>query len=75
MAEVIGDTAVTDEQEAWLGLIQAHLAQNLNIDRHDFDELPALSRKGGWGRANRVFAGDLDKWLQNLNRAVATVRG
>lgn len=71
LADVIGDTPVTEEQEAWLGLIGAHLTENLTIDRHDFDELPALSRKGGWNRANRVFGGDLNKWVRNLNRAVA----
>ena len=38
------------------------------IDRDDFDTVPVLSNRGGWGRANRVFDGDLADFLEELNR-------
>ena len=72
LADVVSETVVTDEQEQWLTLIQAQLVANLTIHQNDFEDLPALSRKGGWNRANRAFGGSLDTWVGKLNRAVAT---
>lgn len=59
------------EQEQWLTRIREHLVQNLSIDQDDFDTLPIFSRAGGWGRANRVFEGNLSRLLKELNQSIA----
>jgi type I restriction enzyme, R subunit len=59
---------LTDEQTQWLGYIREHLIANLSIDHEDFDDVPILSNRGGWGRANRVFDRDLDDLLADLNK-------
>ena len=48
--------------------IRQHLVQNLSIDREDFDVIPVLLDRGGWGRANRVFDGQLDRTARELNK-------
>ncbi|MDG3008481.1 type I restriction endonuclease subunit R [Paludisphaera mucosa] len=65
-----GKTFSADE-ERWLGRIREHLAANLSIDRDDFDDVPVLSREGGWVQANRVFQGKLAGLLLELNEAMA----
>jgi|Deesub1362A_J573_1020465.scaffolds.fasta_scaffold01045_13 type I restriction enzyme R subunit len=60
----------TEEQLKWLNLIKAHLEINLAIDREDFDEIPAFTRKGGWKVANKVFD-NLEELLKEINEAVA----
>jgi type I restriction enzyme R subunit len=40
---------------------------NLSIDQADFDIVPVLSDRGGWGRANRVFDGRLVDLIARLN--------
>ena len=42
--------------------------QNLSIDRDDFDNVPVLANRGGWGRANRVFDGHLAELLADVNK-------
>lgn len=59
---------LTPEQEKWLAYIRGHLVANLSIDREDFELVPVLSDHGGWGRANRVFDGQLEEFMQNLNK-------
>jgi type I restriction enzyme R subunit len=59
---------LTPEQKQWLGYIHQHLVANLSIDREDFDIVPVLSDQGGWGRANRVFAGLLPVLIETLNK-------
>jgi len=51
----------------WMEYIRQHLVANLSIEREDFDAIPVLSDHGGWGRANRVFDGQLDELLGQLN--------
>ena len=48
--------------------IRQHLVQNLSIEREDFEDIPVLSDRGGWGRANRVFDGQLAELLDDLNK-------
>ncbi len=45
----------TPDQQQWLHRIEAHLAENLSIDKDDFDVTPSLEGAGGWGKANRDF--------------------
>lgn len=59
------------EQEQWIDYIRAHLIENLSINREDFDTQPKLSGPGGWGKANRIFAGRLAELLTKLNEAIA----
>ncbi len=60
----------SDEQVKWLDYIRQHMIANLSIDREDFDTVPVLSNRGGWGRANRVFDGKLPELMAKLNREV-----
>src|SRR5262249_13779812 len=61
---------LTEEQAKWLGYIRQHLVANLSIDPDDFDNVPVLSNRGGWGRANKVFDGELDAFLEDVNKEV-----
>jgi len=65
---VIAGRQLTDDQAKWVEHIRQHLVANLSIDRDDFDTVPVLSNRGGWGRANRVFDGELADFLEDLNR-------
>ena len=67
LARVVADRNFTAEQETWLGFIRQHLIANLSIDQQDFDLVPVLSQRGGWGRANRVFDGELTALLGRFN--------
>ncbi len=62
---------LTREQELWLGRIRGHLVANLSIDREDFETIPVLQQAGGWGRADRVFGGELGGLIRSLNEAIA----
>lgn len=59
---------LTVDQQKWIEYIRQHLVQNLSIERDDFDVIPVLFDRGGWGRANRVFGGHLDGLINDLNR-------
>lgn len=59
---------LTESQLKWLEYIRQHLVQNLSIEREDFDVIPILFDRGGWGPANRAFDGRLDELLKDLNR-------
>ncbi len=65
---VIAGRDVTDSQAKWMEYIRQHLVQNLSIEREDFEAIPVLSDHGGWGRANRVFEGQLSELLEDLNK-------
>jgi type I restriction enzyme, R subunit len=71
VAKVTAGKTFTPEQKQWLDLIEAHLAQNLTIERDDFDILPVFTRKGGLSQATRVFGGQIDGLIQQLNEAIA----
>jgi type I restriction enzyme R subunit len=59
---------LTDEQAKWMDYIRQALVKNLSIDRDDFDDVPVLSRPGGWGKADRVFDRRLEELLAELNQ-------
>ena len=71
MMRISGSHAFTPEQMEWLGRIRIHLVQNLSISRDDFDDIPVFSHVGGWGRANKAFAGRLSELLKKINEAIA----
>jgi type I restriction enzyme R subunit len=62
---------LTPEQQQWLDKIRAHLIENLSISKEDFDTIPIFSNEGGWGRANRVFDGNLPALIHQWNEAIA----
>lgn len=70
-AKVTAGKSFTPDQQQWLGLIEAHLIQNLTIDASDFDLLPVFNRRGGLSQATRVFAGQLGDIIHRLNEAIA----
>jgi type I restriction enzyme, R subunit len=65
---VVAGRELTDAQVKWMEYIRQHLVQNLSIEREDFEAIPVLSDHGGWGRANRVFEGQLSELLEDLNK-------
>jgi type I restriction enzyme, R subunit len=67
VAKVTARRQLTEEQQRWIGYIEQHLVENLSIDREDFDLIPILSSRGGWGRANHVFDNRLSTLLETLN--------
>jgi type I restriction enzyme, R subunit len=71
IARIAASRTLSAEQGQWLERIRQHLVANLSIDRDDFDLMPVLANAGGWGRANRVFDGQLTDLVRNLNEAVA----
>jgi type I restriction enzyme R subunit len=68
---VSADRALTDDQVLWMGYIRQHVATNLSIEAEDFDLMPVLADRGGWGKASRVFLGGLDDLIKQLNRELA----
>ena len=60
-----------EEQEQWLELIKNHLIENLTIDADDFDTLPVFARKGGIGKARKVFDSIFDTVISKLNELIA----
>lgn len=65
---VLALRALTEDQKKWADHISQHLVANLSIDREDFDNVPVLSNRGGWGRANKVFDGHLAELVADFNR-------
>lgn len=61
----------TPEQDKWLDLIRHHMVANLLIERDDFDALPIFTREGvSYNRLNKIFNGELDSIISELNEAV-----
>jgi len=64
-------SSLTAEQQQWLDRIREHLIENLSISTSDFDIIPIFSSEGGWGKANRVFGGQLPALIHQWNEAIA----
>ena len=72
LMKVKSDRSFTEDQEKWLALIRRHLIENLLLEKEDFDLLPIFTREGAsWGKLNRVFAGDLETIIREINQAIA----
>ena len=72
LMKIKSDRAFTKEQEKWLALIRRHLTENLLLEREDFDCLPIFTREGAsWAKLNRVFDGQLQTIIYEINQAVA----
>jgi type I restriction enzyme R subunit len=59
------------EQQQWLDRIRLHLIQNLSITQGDFDAIPVFADRGGWRRADSVFAGALAAFIRKFNEEIA----
>lgn len=70
VARVADGRNLTVDQAKWLDYIRQHLIQNLTIDREDFENVPVLANRGGWGRADFVFGGQLPELLIEIQREV-----
>lgn len=68
LTHVVAGRELDAEQMKWLDHIRQHLVLNLSIDREDFENMPVLLNRGGWGRANKVFRGELEDILKDVNR-------
>jgi len=68
---VVSRRVLSEAQAQWMEHIRQALVANLSIDREDFDLLPVLSGRGGWGKADRVFDRQLEELLADLNTEVA----
>ena len=71
IASISFDRDFTEEQLKWLGYIREHLIQNLSIDLEDFEYAPIFERYGGKGKAMKVFEGQLETLIDDLNGAIA----
>jgi type I restriction enzyme R subunit len=65
---VVAGRELTMDQAKWVEYIRQHLIANLSIGREDFEDVPVLANRGGWGRANRVFAGQLEELVEQFNK-------
>ena len=72
MMKVKSDRAFTPEQEKWLDLIRRHLTKTLLMEKDDVDYMPIFTREGGsWGKLNKIFGGELDAIIHEINEAIA----
>jgi len=65
-----GGQEFTAEQRRWLDAIKDHIASSLAIEQADFEDVP-FNQWGGLGGAWRVFGGDIDAVLDELNQRLA----
>jgi type I restriction enzyme R subunit len=66
--QVVAGRELNTEQAKWIEYIRQHLVANLSIDQEDFNEVPVLANRGGFGRAKKVFEGQLEELIANLNK-------
>jgi type I restriction enzyme R subunit len=71
IGEIAASQIFNKEQTEWLERIRIHLQENLSIDEEDFDIQPIFADFGGWGRASKVFVGQLPTLIKEINRAIA----
>lgn len=60
----------TPEQVEWLAMMCDHIAASVEIDTEAFDYTPFIER-GGLGRAQQVFGGELAGVMRELNEVLA----
>jgi len=72
LMKVKSDRAFTEEQEKWMALIRTHLIENLLMEKEDVEDLPIFTREGtSWGKLNKVFGGELETIIHEINEAIA----
>jgi len=71
LKKVMAKKTFDEEQTEWLGYIREHLVENLTLEVDDFDYAPVFERRGGIGKARKVFGELLEPMIQEINYAVA----
>lgn len=72
MRKIMSEKSFTPDQVRWLELIREHLVENLTIDMEDFELMPVFTRHGGKSKARKVFNGEFDKLVKELNELIAS---
>ena len=70
LAQERGGREFSAKQLVWLDRIRDHVATSLSISRADFEFEP-FSDRGGFGKANQEFGGQLGEVLDQLNEVLA----
>jgi len=69
---VKSDRRFNKEQEKWLELIRQHLTATLLMEKEDVDSMPIFIQEGAsWGKLNKVFGGELETVITEINTAIA----
>ncbi|HLP61413.1 MAG TPA: type I restriction-modification enzyme R subunit C-terminal domain-containing protein [Candidatus Deferrimicrobium sp.] len=71
MNKMMKSKEFSEEQETWLGYIEDHLIENLAIGETDFETMQVFERRGGLGKAKKVFGDDFNSLINQLNEALA----
>jgi hypothetical protein len=72
LMKIKSDRSFTGEQNKWLDLIRRHLIENLLMEDEDIETLPIFTREGAsWSKLNRVFSGELETIIHEINEAIA----
>ncbi|NER38552.1 MAG: DEAD/DEAH box helicase family protein [Oscillatoria sp. SIO1A7] len=71
LARVMAGKQFNEEQLQWLGYIREHLVQNLTLEMDDFEDAPIFELHGGLGKAKKVFPGELEALIAEINREIA----
>ena len=72
LMKVKSDRAFTEEQDKWLELIRRHLIETLLMEKDDVDYMAIFKRQGGsWVKLNKVFGGELETIIHEINTAIA----
>lgn len=62
---------LTNAQQKWMGYIQEHLKQNMTLDETDLKELPVFAEHGGLKIFKKVFQGNYENIINQINTAIA----
>jgi len=66
MQRVLKSRSWTDVQRKWLKRIEEQITREMVVDRAAIDEEP-FTKDGGFQRLNKVFDGQLEAVLGNIN--------
>jgi type I restriction enzyme, R subunit len=66
MQRILGSRSWTEVQRKWLKRIEEQITREMVVDRAAIDEEP-FSNDGGFQRLNKVFGGQLEAVLSNIN--------
>jgi len=61
----------TEEQIEWLRMIKDHIATSISITKDDLEQTP-FHNKGGLFKANKIFDGNIDNVIKDLQEALVS---
>jgi len=67
--KILQRQAWTEVQRKWINRIGAQLEQEIVVDRAAFDAEP-FAAQGGWSRIDRVFNGELQQVVRDINENI-----